>query len=153
MTAKSLMDDPNNVELILHVGDLSYADGNHTKWDIWGRMFEFSSSKIPWMTLPGNHENEFYSNLISPFIAYQTRFRMPENKISSERNLYWSIDYSYVHLVALSTESNYLPMSSQYNWFIRDMKRVNRTKTPFVVVMFHRPFYNSNKSLFSFGFQ
>jgi hypothetical protein len=69
---------------------------------------------------------------------------MPSNGEPSERNLFWSIDYSYLHIVALSTETDFSETSAQFQWFVRDMEKVNRVNTPFVIVMFHRPFYNSN---------
>jgi hypothetical protein len=66
--------DPEGIDLILHVGDLSYADGVQHRWDKWGRMFEYLAATVPWMVFVGNHENE---DVGSPFLAYQTRFRMP----------------------------------------------------------------------------
>jgi hypothetical protein len=66
------------------------------------------------------------------------------NSDASQRNLYWSIDYSWAHIVALSTESDYSQSSEQYKWFVNDMEKVDRSKTPWVIVQFHRPFYNSN---------
>eukprot|EP00475_Leptophrys_vorax_P018469 TRINITY_DN2525_c0_g2_i3.p1 TRINITY_DN2525_c0_g2~~TRINITY_DN2525_c0_g2_i3.p1 ORF type:complete len:393 (+),score=97.94 TRINITY_DN2525_c0_g2_i3:243-1421(+) len=144
LTGKSMSTDPEGIDLILHVGDLSYADGDQVRWDSWGRMFEYISATTPWMVLPGNHENEGVGN--SPFEAYQARFRMPSvsGSPSSDRNLYWSIDYSWAHIVALSTESDYDTNSVQYAWFVNDMEKVDRSKTPWVIVMFHRPYYNTN---------
>ncbi len=96
------------------------------------------------MTLPGNHERETSPKVTTPFLAYKARFRMPSNGEPSETNFYWSMDYSYVHIVALSTETAFDQNSPQFKWFIQDMENVNRTNTPFIIVMFHRPFYNSN---------
>jgi hypothetical protein len=96
------------------------------------------------MTLPGNHEREISAKVNSSFLAYRSRFRMPSNGEPSERNFYWSLDYSYLHLVALSIETRFDKDSSQFKWFIQDLEKVNRTHTPFIILMFHRPFYNSN---------
>jgi hypothetical protein len=101
------------------------------------------------MTIAGNHEMDKAHDSDDPqFIAYKTRFRMPKISDPSERNFYWSMDYSYLHIVGLSTETDFSRSSNQFKWFIDDMEKVNRTKTPFVVVMFHRPFYNSNEGAF-----
>ena len=150
MTAKSIVNDPQQIEFILHVGDISYADGDQSRWDSWGNAFEFLSAKTPWMTLPGNHENEFRAHLPDPFIAYRTRFRMPSIPKSNDRNLYWSFDFSYLHIVALSSETEFSSDSDQFKWFINDMEKVNRTKTPWIIVMFHRPYYNSNHGMIFF---
>jgi hypothetical protein len=40
-------------EFIMLVGDLSYADGNGTKWDAWGRMMEPVLSSLPLVAFPG----------------------------------------------------------------------------------------------------
>jgi len=142
LTATSMMSDPVGIELILHVGDLSYADGWQPLWDTYGRMFQNMSAKIPWMVIPGNHENEFF---LQGFTAYQARFSMPSASSNpASKNLFWSINYSWAHIVALSTESAYTVGSEQYNWFIKDMQSVNRAQTPWIIVMFHRPYYNSN---------
>jgi acid phosphatase type 7 len=146
ITAKSILNDPEKIDMILHVGDLSYADGNQKLWDTWGQKFEFLSSRIPWMVLLGNHESEFYVNLLNPFASFRTRFRMPSVPNHKDRNLYWSMDYSYMHIISLSTESDYSPLSDQYKWFKKDISSVDRSKTPFIIVLFHRPFYNSNHS-------
>ena len=41
--------------MILHAGDLSYADCEQTLWDSYGEMIEPLSSFVPWMVSPGNH--------------------------------------------------------------------------------------------------
>jgi hypothetical protein len=73
LTARALTGD--NVDLILLVGDLSYANGYQPKWDTYSRIYEYSAATIPWMLLPGNHENEAQEG--AGFVAYQTRFTMP----------------------------------------------------------------------------
>eukprot|EP00475_Leptophrys_vorax_P018982 TRINITY_DN2594_c0_g1_i1.p1 TRINITY_DN2594_c0_g1~~TRINITY_DN2594_c0_g1_i1.p1 ORF type:complete len:278 (-),score=53.75 TRINITY_DN2594_c0_g1_i1:97-930(-) len=133
----------DNIDLVLLVGDLSYANGLQPKWDTYGRIFEYSTAAVPWMLLPGNHENEGAENYA--FTAYQTRFTMPSNGMpASEKNLYYSFDYSWAHIIALSTETAYTTASDQYTWFVNDIENVNRTKTPWLIVMFHRPYYNTN---------
>lgn len=32
---------------------------------------------------------------------------------------------------------------TQYNWLVNDLKSFNRSKTPFLVVIFHSPVYNT----------
>ena len=48
-----------------------------------------------------------------------------------------------VHMVMLSTEHDYRPGSPQYVWLENDLKSVDRTKTPFIMVGGHRPMYCS----------
>ena len=55
----------------------------------------------------------------------------------------YSYDYGMVHMVMLSTEHDYRPGSVQYQWLENDLKSVDRSKTPFVMVGGHRPMYCS----------
>lgn len=95
------------------------------------------------MVCPGNHEN--YGTKSKPFKGFQNRFFMPfKESGATEGNHYWSMDYSYAHIVSMSTEIDYSKKSLQYKWFLNDMKNIDREKTPWLIVMYHRPFYNSN---------
>ena len=55
--------------------------------------------------------------------------------------LRWSYDIGLIHLVGIDTESNFSVGSSQYHWLERDLSRVNRSVTPWIVVGGHRPMY------------
>jgi len=48
-----------------------------------------------------------------------------------------------VHMIMMSTEHDYRPGSPQYIWLENDLKNVDRSKTPFVMVGGHRPMYCS----------
>ena len=54
----------------------------------------------------------------------------------------YSYDQSLVHTVMLSSEHNMTSGSRQFKWLENDLKSVNRTVTPWVVVEFHRPLYS-----------
>jgi hypothetical protein len=73
-----------DINMILHAGDLSYADCDQQLWDSYGEMIEPLASYTPWMVCAGNHEIEFngtdYSNL---FTAFENRYRMPYVKQST----------------------------------------------------------------------
>lgn len=43
-------------DLVLHVGDLSYADGVPDKWDKFMDTIEPVASAVPYMVAVGNHE-------------------------------------------------------------------------------------------------
>lgn len=53
-----------DVSMILHAGDLSYADGEQARWDSWGDMIQNLSAVKPWMTCPGNHEIEVCARVL-----------------------------------------------------------------------------------------
>jgi hypothetical protein len=64
-------------EFTIIAGDLAYADGGPERWDSFGVMMEPLLTKLPFMTLPGNHEIEIDKVTRETFINYRKRFRMP----------------------------------------------------------------------------
>jgi acid phosphatase type 7 len=64
--------------------------------------------------------------------------------------LFYSWNYSWVHFISLSTEHSFEKDSDQVKWLINDLKNVNSTETPFIIVYQHRPMYSSNKNHGSF---
>ena len=40
-------DEAKNADLILHAGDLAYADGNGLRWDSYGRLGERLFAAVP----------------------------------------------------------------------------------------------------------
>ena len=64
--------------LLMLVGDLSYADGDGKRWDVWGETFSPVISELPLVAFPGNHEVEFDATVNTSFLHWRHRFRMPE---------------------------------------------------------------------------
>eukprot|EP01100_Stratorugosa_tubuloviscum_P008521 TRINITY_DN355_c0_g4_i2.p1 TRINITY_DN355_c0_g4~~TRINITY_DN355_c0_g4_i2.p1 ORF type:complete len:429 (-),score=175.61 TRINITY_DN355_c0_g4_i2:512-1747(-) len=130
-TINGLIQNPS-INITLLVGDLSYADGNQPVWDTFAEMIEPHAKNVAWMFLVGNHENEFHNN---QFLAYKQRYQTA---------FYYSFDYSYVHFIILSSETDYSPNSDQLVWLKKDLSQVDRKKTPWIVAAWHRPWYSSN---------
>jgi hypothetical protein len=163
-----------NIDIILHSGDLSYADCDQELWDSYGEMIEPLASTKPWMVCPGNHEIEFngtdYMNL---FTAFESRYRMPHIREAvfgeiivkstinprtgmpyctpsifqmeyNYGNSFFSFDTGIAHIIYLNPYTNSSPTSHQYNWLQNDLKSVNRTITPWLIIVMHCPWYSSN---------
>jgi len=153
----------NKPAFVSHIGDISYASGYAWLWDHFFAQIEPVATKVAYHVCIGNHEYDWPSQ---PWktnwtdygkdgggecgVPYSLRFNMPGN--SSEptgtiapatRNLYYSFDMGVVHFVYISTETNFLLGSNQYNFLKRDLESVDRNKTPFVVVQGHRPMYTT----------
>ncbi|XP_059306068.1 probable purple acid phosphatase 20 [Lycium ferocissimum] len=135
----------SNYDIMLLPGDLSYADTLQPRWDSFGRLVELLASQRPWMVTEGNHEIEKISMIHThPFTAYNARWLMPFEQSGSTSNLYYSFEVSGVHVIMLGSYTDFGPGSAQYNWLKNDLKKVDRTKTPWLVVLLHAPWYNSN---------
>ncbi|KAG8473167.1 hypothetical protein CXB51_035111 [Gossypium anomalum] len=151
---------------ISHIGDISYARGYSWLWDEFFNLIEPVASKVPYHVCIGNHEYDWPSQPWKPDwansiygtdgggecgVPYSLRFNMPGNsseptgtRAPATRNLYYSFDMGPVHFVYMSTETNFLPGSSQYDFLKHDLESVDQMKTPFVVVQGHRPMYTTS---------
>ncbi|KAF4396344.1 probable inactive purple acid phosphatase 2 [Cannabis sativa] len=154
---------------ISHIGDLSYARGYSWIWDQFFNQIEPVASKLPYHVCIGNHEYDWPQQPWKPDwswsvygkdgggecgVPYSLKFNMPGNsseqtgtRAPATRNLFYSFDMGSVHFVYISTETNFLPGSKQYEFIKRDLEFVNRTKTPFVVFQGHRPMYTTSNEI------
>ncbi|KAE9590840.1 putative Acid phosphatase [Lupinus albus] len=144
---KSTLDHINksNYDMLLLPGDLAYSYIFQILWDSFGHLVDPLASRRPWMVTQGNHEVEKIPLLHrEPFTAYNARWRMPYEESGSDSNLYYSFDVAGVHVIMLGSYTDFGRESKQYKWLAWDLKKVNRKKTPWLVVLVHAPWYNSN---------
>ncbi|ONK75004.1 uncharacterized protein A4U43_C03F12310 [Asparagus officinalis] len=125
-------------------GDLSYADYMQHLWDSFGALVQPLASARPWMVTEGNHEKESILFFKSPFQAYSARWRMPYEESGSTSNLYYSFEVAGVHVIMLGSYTDYDEGSDQYAWLKEDLAKVDRERTPWLLVLLHVPWYNSN---------
>ncbi|KAJ0810889.1 putative Acid phosphatase [Helianthus annuus] len=134
-----------NYDVLLLPEDLSYADMLQPLWDSYGRLVEPLASQRPWMVTQGNHEVERIPAIHpTPFTAYNARWHMPFEESGSTSNLYYSFEVSGVHVIMLGSYTDFDSGSDQYQWLEADLKKVDRNKTSWLVVLVHSPWYNSN---------
>lgn len=135
----------SNYDVLILPGDLSYADLYQPLWDSFGRLVEPLASQRPWMVTQGNHEVEKIPVLHSkPFTSYNARWHMPYEESGSGSNLYYSFQVAGVHVVMLGSYTDFDANSAQYQWLQADLGKIDRGKTPWIVVIIHAPWYNSN---------
>ncbi|KAF7818777.1 putative purple acid phosphatase 20 [Senna tora] len=131
-------------DMLLLPGDLSYADFIQSRWDSFGRLVEPLASQRPWMVTQGNHEVEKIPGIGRPFTAYNARWRMAFEESGSDSNLYYSFEVAGVHVIMLGSYTQFDSASAQYKWVVRDLEKVDRGNTPWIVVLIHAPWYNTN---------
>ncbi|KAH7854832.1 hypothetical protein Vadar_018210 [Vaccinium darrowii] len=101
------------------------------------------------MVTEGNHEVESFPVIyreLEGFIAYNARWPMPYEESGSTSNLYYSFDVVGAHIIMLGSYTNFEAESDQYKWLMTDLAGIDRTVTPWVVVLLHAPWYNSNEA-------
>ncbi|KAB2607772.1 purple acid phosphatase 20 [Pyrus ussuriensis x Pyrus communis] len=126
-----------NHDMLLLPGDLSYADLCQSKWDSFGRLVQPLASQRPWMVTQGNHEVKMIP-IFHPhaFTAYNARWHMPYEESGSDSNLYYSFNVAGVRVIMLGSYTDFDPSSAQYQW----------GRTPWIIVLIHAPWHNSNKA-------
>ena len=159
---------------ILHAGDLSYADCEQPRWDTYAQLVDPLASRVPWMTVAGNHEEETTGrcggSMNKSFAAYNARYGalMPFAEAGSSSSHYYSFETAGVHVVMLGSYIDYVARAqpncfspihyrrlcvrrwgdnaaaAQLAWLKADLAKVNRTRTPWLVGVLHAPWYNSN---------
>ncbi|KAK9724078.1 hypothetical protein RND81_05G046400 [Saponaria officinalis] len=133
----------SSYNILLLPGDLSYANSDQKYWDSFGRMVEPLASQRPWMVIEGEEDiddSDFHKTM---FTAYNSRWMMPYEESGSSSNMYYSFNVANaVHVIMLGSYSDHNPGSNQYTWLERDLKKVDRKTTPWIVVLFHEPWYS-----------
>ena len=155
-------------DLVLLIGDLSYATGYQSKWDyckyrllaVYQCISSYTihtvmtaieplASKVPFMTAYGNHEQDC-PNSTTFFtlndsggecgLPTKSRFRMPTG---AQQHGWYSFEQGPVHFLIMNTEMDASPGTPQYKFILNDLRSVNRSVTPWVVFGGHRPMYSS----------
>ncbi|KAI7371250.1 Acid [Hortaea werneckii] len=199
-------------------GDMSVL--YESNWDLWQQWMNVIGMKIPYMVLPGNHDDTCAAGFDGPnntltaylnsnetnstaedtlltyyscppsqrnFTAYDHRFRMPGDESGGRANFWYSFDYGLAHFISIDGETDFayspqwpfvrdtsgnetLPTRNetfvtdsgpfgyingswkdnkayeQWNWLKKDLESIDRSKTPWVIAMSHRPMYSSEVS-------
>ncbi|CAI0437042.1 unnamed protein product [Linum tenue] len=155
----------NNPDLILLVGDVSYAnlyltngtgadcytcafpdspihETHQPRWDYWGRYMQPVISRVPIMVIEGNHELETQVKK-KVFESYSARFAFPSEESKSHSTMYYSFNAGGIHFVMLGSYIGYHKKSHQHKWLKKDLASVDRKVTPWVVATWHAPWYSS----------
>ncbi|KAM7517226.1 hypothetical protein LguiA_006809 [Lonicera macranthoides] len=141
--------NPVKGQTLLFVGDLSYADcyPNHDniRWDTWGRFIERSAAYQPWIWTAGNHELDFVPDIgeTKPFKPYKHRFFTPYRASESTSTLWYSIKRASAYIIVMSSYSAYGKYTPQYKWLTNELPKVNRSETPWLIVLMHVPMYST----------
>jgi len=150
----------HGLDFVLHVGDISYADGYLARWDEFLKLIEPVASRIPWMTAVGNHERcSFGTSKLTPTsgfweakssggecnVPYRKYFPMPYSIPEIKDDSPWySFDYGPVHFTVISSEHDFTHGSKQFRWIVSDFQKVDRSNTPWLLFASHRPMYVSS---------
>nr|XP_043619262.1 purple acid phosphatase 2-like [Erigeron canadensis] len=149
--------NPVKGQTVLFLGDLSYADEypfhDNVRWDTWGRFVERSTAYQPWIWTSGNHELDYEPKIgeTKPFKPYLKRYHVPFKSSKSTNPLWYSIKRASAYIIVLSSYSAYGKSTPQYKWLRKELKKVDRSETPWLIILMHSPWYNSNNAHYMEG--
>ncbi|CAI5704275.1 hypothetical protein KXD40_001319 [Peronospora effusa] len=163
---ENVMDGYDN--FLLHFGDISYARGHAHIWDKFFHIIEPYATRVPYMVSIGNHEYDYTSGGANdPSGAAGADGRMdfhPDwanygedssgecsvpmfyrwDAPANGNSIYWySFDYGGIHVIQISSEHDWRRGSKQYKWLENDLKSVDRTQIPWIVLTSHRMMYTT----------
>jgi hypothetical protein len=154
------------------VGDLSYADSDPHRWTRWLDMMEPLFRSTPLHVAAGNHEIECDNVTHQAFVQYEHYFHNPNrigppeidpisddyrNKLWNHScstpseflghydygNSFYAFQHGLVQMIVLNSYTDSTLGSAQYEWLKSELGSVDRTVTPWLVVSFHAPIYNT----------
>lgn len=129
------------VDFQVFSGDFIDNTTNQTHWEAFfeGTTGAYSTQEAlatrPIMPVNGNHDN------LS--VYYTGQFALPQDVSTGEGaqgEEWYSFDYANAHFVMANSENSQLG-GAQADWLRADMQKVDRTKTPWLIVVFHTPPY------------
>jgi len=142
------LDTRNGVhDFVLHYGDIAYnlADKCNQVGDYYMQQAESVGAYTAYVFGTGNHEADQNYSYASYINRYAGQMRMAE--ASGSQIIRWfSFDAQLVHFVLFDTdawifEPVFEKAKPQLAWMRADLAKVNRAKTPWIIVLGHRAMY------------
>lgn len=143
-TTDQLIKDLDNIDIVFHIGDITYANGYISQWDQFTSMIEPIASTVPYMIASGNHERDapgtgsFYDTNDSGGecgVLAETMFYVPaENRA----NFWYSTDYGMFRFCIANSEHDWREGSEQYKFIENCFATVDRQKQPWLIFAVHR---------------
>ncbi|PIN07230.1 Purple acid phosphatase [Handroanthus impetiginosus] len=151
-TTDQLIKDIKNIDIVFHIGDITYANGYISQWDQFTAQVEPIASTVPYMIASGNHERDwpgtgsFYDTMDSGGecgVLAETMFYVP----AENRAKFWySTDYGMFHFCIADSEHDWREGSEQYRFIEHCLASADRQKQPWLIFAAHRVLgYSSDK--------
>lgn len=154
-TTDRLVEDLDNIDIVLHIGDLSYANGYLSEWDQFTSQIEPIASRVPYMVASGNHERDwpntgsFYKNTDSGGecgVLAETMFYVP----AKDRAKFWyATDYGMFHFCIADSEHDWKEGTDQYKFIEECLATADRQKQPWLIFIAHRVLGYSSDSWYA----
>ncbi|WOL17959.1 putative inactive purple acid phosphatase 27 [Canna indica] len=151
-TTDMIAKDLDNIDIVLHIGDITYANGYLSQWDQFTEQVKPITSRVPYMLASGNHERDwpntgsFYGSRDSGGecgVLAETMYYVP----AENRAKYWySTDFGMFRFCIADTEHDWREGTEQYKFIEECFASVDRKHQPWLIFVAHRVLgYSSGK--------
>ncbi|XP_052166743.1 nucleotide pyrophosphatase/phosphodiesterase-like [Oryza glaberrima] len=143
-TTDTLIKDLDNIDIVFHIGDITYANGYISQWDQFTQQVEPITARVPYMIASGNHERDwpnsgsFFNGTDSGGecgVLAETMYYTPtENRA----NYWYKTDYGMFRFCVADSEHDWREGTEQYAFIESCLATVDRKKQPWLVFIAHR---------------
>ncbi|CAM6015305.1 unnamed protein product [Sphagnum balticum] len=154
-TTDRLVEDIENYDLVIHNGDIVYANGYVFEWDQFTEQVVNITSRVPYMISSGNHERDwpgtgsFYQNIDSGGecgVPAETYYSMP----TTNKDRFWyGTQWGLFHFCVADSEQDWREGSEQYKFLEDCLRSVDRQKQPWLIFLAHRVLGYSSGSYYA----
>ncbi len=132
--------DLSGLRFMVHTGDVVEYSKYQSYWTNMLNANIKYLSKIPVMTISGNHETTYKNGVNETFNRFN--YKIPQQQ--TDLGFYYSFSYANVKFIMLNTNrlNNLKLTADQYNWLENELK--NKTEKWTIVTM-HNPIYSVGK--------
>ncbi|KAH0460875.1 hypothetical protein IEQ34_008450 [Dendrobium chrysotoxum] len=143
-TTDQLIKDLDNIDIVFHIGDITYANGYLSQWDQFTSQIEPISSAVPYMIASGNHERDwpntgsFYDTMDSGGecgVLAETMFYVPAD---NRAKFWYSTDFGMFRFCIADTEHDWRKGTEQYKFIEHCLSTADRQKQPWLIFLAHR---------------
>ncbi|GAX79014.1 hypothetical protein CEUSTIGMA_g6454.t1 [Chlamydomonas eustigma] len=129
---------------------LLFTTGNHEIEELpTGARFTSVNARYPGPPATGIYSSaihDFTNQLYLQTIVQGQPTDDEFDPMGAYKNMFYSVDVPGAKIIFLTTfigGDDFSSSSIQYKWFLSELKKVNRTLTPWLIVNFHFPMYTS----------
>nr|AGT16010.1 hypothetical protein SHCRBa_246_L12_R_180 [Saccharum hybrid cultivar R570] len=141
-TTNQLIKDLKNIDVVLHIGDIAYANGYLSQWDQFTAQVEPIASTVPYMVARFVQDSNLTTDqMIMKWnsgecgVPAQNMFYVP----AENREQFWySMDYGMFRFCIANTELDWRPGTEQYRFIEHCLSSVDRQKQPWLIFLAHR---------------
>ncbi|KAJ4835221.1 putative inactive purple acid phosphatase 24 [Turnera subulata] len=150
-TTDQLIKGLDKIDIVFHIGDITYSNGYLSQWDQFTAQVEPIASQVPYMIASGNHERDwpntgsFYTGKDSGGecgVPAETMFYVP----AENRAKFWyATNYGMFHFCIADSEHDWREGTEQYKFIEKCLASADRQKQPWLIFAAHRVLgYSSN---------